>query len=267
MHLTSSPYEQEPSGTADVLSIAKHEEINSAVTDAVQGHIRQRELFQRSTKSYAQYQEESTEPTDESSVEEKNQKVLQAPSYESLSPVNHTVGPGHENTQTEPFTSPENNSEQNVGPSILPIQLRTDRPTQTEATMGHSDYISDYNSDIEDKATVQSLPQHLQQEQLDELKSLRGISTEFPFLVHASVSQSPRSVSQAVTSLTTSGSYDGQNGASTRDKDRVEDLNLFTAAEQDKVLLPGLLQPDLTLSPRLAEMGDTWTEPVHLQGG
>lgn len=274
IHLTSSPYEQEPRGTADVLSIAKHEEINSAVTDAVQGHIRQRELFRRSTKTYAQYHEESTETTVESSTEEKNQKLLHAPSFETLSPVAHTVGPGHQNTQMEPSTSPENNAEQKVGPSILPIQLRKDRPVQIQVTLGHSDYISDYNSDIEDKETVQSPPQHLLQEgrsevkkQFDELKSSRGISTEAPFFVQASVSLSPRSVSPVVTALTTSDSYDGQTEGSIQDKEKAEDINLFTAAVQDKALVPGLLQPDLTLSPRLAELGDTWTEPVHLQGG
>lgn len=255
--------------------MAKHEELNTAVTDAILGHNRQRDLFRRSTKSYAQYPEESTELTDERSAEDKSQKLLHASPHESIPFVDHTVGPGNENTEKEPSTSPENYAEQKLGPSILPIQLRTDRPAQTQVTLGHGDYISLRYSDIdEDKGTVQPLTQlhPLQQKggwevknQFDELRSSRGISTEAPFSAHASVSQSPRNDNPAVTALTTSGSYDGQTGGSTLDKETAEDVNLFTAAEQDKALVPGLLQPDL--SPRLAELGDTWTEPAHLQGG
>ncbi|MCI4389476.1 hypothetical protein PGIGA_G00098580 [Pangasianodon gigas] len=275
-HLASSPLVQEPRGTADVLSSAKHEDMKIAVTDAILGHSRQTELFQRSARSYAQYHEESAEPTDESSAEEKNQKFLPASPYESLPLVDHTGGPGNENTEKELSTSPENYAEQKVGPSILSIQLRTDSPAQTQVTLGNSDYISLHYSDIEDdKGTVQPLtkPLPLKQEggwevknQFDELKSSRGISTEPSFSAHASVSQSPRNVNPAITALTTSSSYDGQTGGSTQDKTRAAEVNLFTAAEQDKALVPGLLQPDLTLSSRLAELGDTWTEPVHLQG-
>lgn len=280
IHLASSPLVQEPRGTADVLSSGKHEEMKIAVTDAILGHVRQIELFRRSAKSYTQYHEESTGPTDESSAEEKNQKFLPASPYESFSLVDHTVGPGNENTEKEPPTSPESYAEQKVGPSILPIQLRTDRPAQTQVTLGHSDYISLRYSDIEeDKGTVQPLtkPRPVKQDggwevktiknQFDELKSSREISTQPPFSAHASVSQPPRNINSAVTSLTTSGGYDGQTGGSTQDKDRAAEINLFTAAEQDKELVPGLLQPDLTLSSRLAELGVTWTELVHLQGG
>ncbi|KAB5539883.1 hypothetical protein PHYPO_G00094300 [Pangasianodon hypophthalmus] len=247
-HLASSPLVQEPRGTADVLSSAKHEDMKIAVKDAILGHSRQIELFQRSARSYAQYHEESAEPTDESSAEEKNQKFLPASPYESLPLVDHTGGPGNENTEKELSTSPENYAEQKVGPSILPIQLRTDSPAQTQVTLGNSDYISLHYSDIEeDKGTVQPLtkPRPLKQEG----------GWEYP-----------RNVNPAVTALTTSSSYDGQTGGSTQDKARAAEVNLFTAAEQDKALVPGLLQPDLTLSSRLAELGDTWTEPVHLQG-
>lgn len=278
IHLASSPLVQEPRGTADVLSIAKHEEMNIAVTGAVQGHVRQRELFQRSAKSYAEYHKESTtEPTDERSPEENNPKLLHVSPYESLPLADHTARPGNEKTEPAPSTSPENYAEQKVGPPILPVQPRMDRPAQTQVTLGHRDYIGLRYSDLEeDKGSVQPLtqPHPLQQEggwevktiknQFDELKNWRGDSTEPSLSAHASVSQSPRNINPAVTVLTTSGGYDRQTGGSTQDKERV---NLFTAAEQDKALVPGLLQPDLTLSSRLAELGDTWTEPVHLQGG
>lgn len=280
IHLASSPLVPEPRGTADVISSPKHEEMKIAVTDVILGHIRQTELFQRSAKSSTQYYEENTEPTDESSVEEKKQKLLPTSPYESLPLVDHTVGPGNDNTEKEPSTSPENYAEQKVGPSILPIQLRTDRPAQTQVTLGNSDYISLRYSDMEeDKGTVQPLtkPRPLKHEgrwevktihnQYDELKNSRGLATESSFSAHASVSQSPRNIKPAVTALTTSGSYDGQTGGFTQDNERVAQVNLFTATEQDKALVPGLLQPDLTLSSRLAELGDTWTEPVHLQGG
>ncbi|KAK3516081.1 hypothetical protein QTP70_005218 [Hemibagrus guttatus] len=175
----------------------------------------------------------------------------------------------------EPSTSPENYAEQKVVPFILPIHLRTDRPEPTQVRLGLSGYISLPYSDIEeDKGTAQPLtkPWPLKQEagwdvktsknQFDELKSSRGISTEPSFSAHAPVSQSPRYVNSAVTALTTSHSYDGQTGGSTQDKKRVAEVNFFTATEQDKALVPGLL----TLSSRLVELGDTWTEPVHLQG-
>lgn len=253
IHLASSHLVQEPIETADV----KHDEMKTAVTDTVLGHIRQKEQFRRSAKPYAQYHEESTESTDESSSP-----------YESLPLVDHTMGPGNENTEKELSTSPENDAEQKVGPSVLPIQLRTDRPAQTQVTLGRSDYISlRYSDTEEDKGTVQPLtkPRPFTQEGGWEVK--RGTSTGPLFSDHASVSQSPKNFNPAVTALTTSHSYDGQTGGSIQDKERVAEVNLFTAAEQDKVLVPGLLQPDLTLSSRLAELGDTWTEPNNLQGG
>ncbi|KAK2864087.1 hypothetical protein Q7C36_003241 [Tachysurus vachellii] len=266
--LASSPFVQEPKGTADVFSSAKHEEMNIAVTDAILGH--KIELFQKSTKSYTQYHEESTEPTYQSSAEEKNLKILPTSPHESLSLIDSTVGPENENTEKEPPTSPENYSERKVGPFILPIQLRTDRPAPTGVTLGHSGYISLPYSDIgEDKGTEQPLTKHegrwdikTNKKKIDELKSSRGISTEPPFFAHASVSQSPRNINPAVTAPTTSHSYDGQTGGSTQDKKSVAEVNYFTATKQDKVLVPGLL----TLSSRLAELGDTWTEPVQLQG-
>ncbi|XP_027005250.2 tau-tubulin kinase 1 isoform X2 [Tachysurus fulvidraco] len=261
--LGSSPFVQEPKGTADVFSSAKHEEMNIAVTDAILGH--KIEMFQKSTKSYTQYHEESTEPTYESSAEEKNLKILPTTPHESLSLMDSTVGPENENTEKEPPASPENYSERKVGPFILPIQLRTDRPAPTRG-----DYISLPYSDIgEDKGTEQPLTKHegrwdikTNKKKFDELKSSRGISTEPPFFAHASVSQSPRNINPAVTTPTTSHSYDGQTGGSTQDKKSVAEVNFFTATKQDKVLVPGLL----TLSSRLAELGDTWTEPVQLQG-
>ncbi|XP_058235448.1 armadillo-like helical domain-containing protein 4 isoform X2 [Hemibagrus wyckioides] len=265
----SSPLVQEPKGTADVFSSVKHEGMKIAITDANLGH--KIELFRRSVKSYTQYHEESTEPTEESSAEEKKQKLLPTSPHESFPLMDHTVGHGIENTEKEPSTSPENYAEQKVAP----IQLRTDRPEPTQVTLGLSGYSSLPYSDIEeDKGTVQPLtkPQPLKQEggwdvktsknQFDELKISRGISTEPSFSAHASVSQSPRNINPAVTALTTSHSYDGQTGGSTKEKKRVAEVNFFTATEQDKALVPGLL----TLSSRLAELGDTWTEPVHLQG-
>lgn len=283
IHLASTPLVPELGETADAVSSARYEEMKIAVTDAILGHVRQTELFPRSTKASTQYHEESTESTDENSAEEKKQKLLPTFPYESLPLMDHTVGPGnYDNAEKEPPTSPENYAEQKVGPSILPVRLRTDRPAQTRVTLGHTDYISLHYSDIEeDKGTVQPLtkPRPLNmkpeggwevktiQNQYDELKISRGPATEPLFSAHASVSQSPRNINPAVTPVTTLGSYDGQTGGFTQGSERVVQVNLFTAIEQDKALVPGLVQPDLTLSSRLAELGDTWTEPVHLQGG
>ncbi|KAI5611266.1 hypothetical protein C0J50_4789, partial [Silurus asotus] len=271
LNLASSTLVQEPQQTANVLYKAKLEEMTIAVTEAIPGHVRQIELFQRNVKSYTQYYKESTETTD--LTEEKNPKPSPASPYVSLPLVDHTVGPG--NTEKEQATFPENYAEQRVAPSILPIHLRTDRPTQPQITLGHSDYISLRYSDAEEAVQPLTKPQPVKQKggrevktikSQFELKSPRGILTESSFSAHASVSQSPRYINPAVTALTITDSYDGQTGGSTQDKDRVAEVNFFTAAEQDKVLVPGLLQPDLTLSSRLADPGDTWTEPVRLQG-
>ncbi|KAF5908492.1 armadillo-like helical domain-containing protein 4 isoform X1, partial [Clarias magur] len=260
-HLASSPLIQEPRRTADVLSSASHEEMNIPAPDAILGHMRQIELFRRSPKSFTQYHEESTSPEDDSSAEDKNEKILPASPYESLPLSGHTVGPGDENAEKESFTSPEEYAEQKVGPSILPIELRTDRPAQTQVTLGHGDYISLRYSDVEENKRRKTI-----KNQFEELKSSRGISTEPPFHAQASVSQLPKNVNPAVTPLTISSRYDGQTGGFTQDREGVAEVNLFTAALQDKALVPGLLQPDLTLSSRLTELGDTWTEPGHLQG-
>lgn len=257
--LASSHLVQEPRRTADIFSNGKHEDLKiAAMEDVVLGHIRQKELFQRSAKSFTQIDEENTEPTDERSSP-----------YESLPLVDHTVGPGNENTEKALSTSPENYAEQKVGPeSMLPIQLRTARPAQSQVTLGHSDYIGLHYSDAEEvKGTVQprTKPRPFTQEGGWEVKE--GISTELQFPNHASVSQSPKNVNPAVTARTTSGSDDGQTGESKQDKERVAEVNLFTTTEQGKPLVPGILQPDLTLSSRLDEVGDTWTEPIHLQEG
>lgn len=252
--LASSHLVQEPRRTADILSNDKHEDLKiAAMEDVVLGHIRQKELFQRRAKSFTQIDKENTEPTDERSSPD-----------ESLPLVDHTVGPGNEKTEKVLSTSPENYAEQKVGPSVLPIQ-RTDRPAQSQVTLGHSDYISLHYSDAEeDKGIVQprTKPRPFTQEGGWEVKE--GISTEPQFSNHASVSQSPKNVNPA---LTTSGSDDGQTGESKQDKERVAEVNLFTTTEQGKALVPGVLQPDLTLSSRLDEVGDTWTEPIHLQEG
>ncbi|KAM9435441.1 uncharacterized protein armh4 isoform 2-T2 [Clarias gariepinus] len=255
-HLASSPLIQEPKVTADVLSSASHEEMKIPATDAILGPIRQTELFRRSPKSFTQYHEESTLPEDDSSAEDKNEKLLLASPYESLPLSGHTVGPGNKNPEKESFTSPEEYAEQKIGPSILPIELRTDRPAQTQVTLGHGDYISLHYSDVEEDKGRKAI---------DEIKSSRRISTE-PFHAQTSVSQLPKNVNPAVTPLTISSRSDGQIGGFTQDREGVAEVNLFTAALQDKALVPGLLQPDLTLSSRLAELGDTWTEPAHLQG-
>ncbi|TSK58018.1 hypothetical protein Baya_3666 [Bagarius yarrelli] len=266
--LPSFPLLQEPRGTAEVLTSIKHKEMRIAVTEGTVEH--KIGVIRRSTKDYSQYREVSTKSTEEGSSKEKIQKLIPASPYESISPVDHTTGPDIENTEKELLTSPEAHAEQKVEPSLLAKQLRTDRPAPTHVSLPHSDYTSLSYSDIEkDEGTKARLLKQGEEwdvrrtkDQFNELKSSREILTEAPYSAYVSVSHSYRNINPAVTTLTISQSSNEQTGGSTQKKERVAKENLFTTAEQDKALAPGLL----TLSSRLAELGDTWTEPAHLQG-
>ncbi|XP_036437704.1 uncharacterized protein LOC118815586 isoform X2 [Colossoma macropomum] len=269
----SSPRVQEwrEPGGAEVLT---RDEGENAMTDGTKGLNRQAELAQTGGEAFARYQEGPNESTE-------NNTYLSASPTDSFSVVGRTLGPGNVNIKVESVTSADQiKPVQKVGPSMALFGLSTDRPAETQVVLGRSEYISPgsllYTDLEEDKGSVQPRTRDLPQEQeggwevetIRKNQSVQLNPTKPPFMVssiaHDSASQSPWTIiNPAATSLTTSGSSDGEAGGSRVAEEEI----LFTAAElQDKALAPGILQPDLTLSSRLPELGGTWTEPLHLQG-
>ncbi|KAI4885407.1 hypothetical protein NFI96_002821 [Prochilodus magdalenae] len=225
---------REPGG-AEVLA---RDEEEVPVTGGTKGLNRQAALAQTGSEAFARYQESSTDSAENST-------------YLSATPTDsrHTLGPGDEKTEMQ-------SADQQVDPSVVPFGLSTDKQT-------------------EESSTLRKIFQQEKEGQMDQPRgrikknqSAQLDPTNPPFMVssiaHDSASQSPWTIiNPPATSLTTSGSSGGETGGS-----RVaEEESLFTATELlDKALAPGLLQPDLTLSSRLPELGGTWTEPLHLQG-
>lgn len=215
---------------------------------------------------------------------EGEQNSLLSTPTESVPVKGPSSGPGHVNTEVESVTAAsasdqinsQNDTVQKLGPSVVPFGQSTGRSTETQVVLGHSDYVRQgsllYTDLEEDKGRLQprtrDLPQEHERgwavESITKKHSAQLNPSEPPSVVsstaHDSTSQSPWTVVNPVaTSLTTSGSRDGEAG--------VAEENLFTASDlQDKAFAPGLLQPDLTLSSREPELGGTWTEPLHLQG-
>ncbi|KAL7871731.1 hypothetical protein SRHO_G00067140 [Serrasalmus rhombeus] len=268
----SSPRVQEwrEPGDAEVLT---RDEGEIAKTDGTKGISGQAELARAGGEAFAWYKGGSNESTENN--------TLSAPPTGSFSVVGRTLRPGNVNVEMESITSVDQiKPVQKVGPSMSLFGLSTDRPAETQVVLGRSEYIRPgsllYTDLEEDKGSVQPRTRDLLQEQeggwevetIKKNQSAQLNPTKPPFMVssitHDSASQSPWTIiNPAVTSLTTSGSSDGEIGGSRVAEEEI----LFTAAElQDKALAPGLLQPDLTLSSRLPELGGTWTEPLHLQG-
>ncbi|KAK1795571.1 hypothetical protein P4O66_001066 [Electrophorus voltai] len=281
----------EPRGTAEVLPSAKQEE-EDAVTGVSDRQNRQVGLVNARAKPYAQYQEAFNKSIDESSSEEKNKSPSSATISESIAAVEHTLGLGNVNTMRDlvSLTTISTSAADQIntqkytvqnGKSKLSHGVSNDRPAQTQAELGHSDNLRSgrllYNNAEEDTGTFQPLTstpfQEIEEWKVKGVKKnisakfspkhWGGVSTEPPFFI-----QSPWAIGPVVTSLTTSGSSNGQSRGATGDNERVAEESLFTTSElQDKAVAPGFLQPDLTLSSRQAALGVTWTESLHLQGG
>lgn len=259
---------QEPGGGAEV---SARDEGEFSVTNVKKG------LVQKGVEAHARSQKGSSESTDVSLVD-KNSTDLPATPTESVSVVARTIS-GLAIKEMEPVTSPNvgdqmKHAVQKVGLSVVPFWLSTDRPAETQVILGHSDFDRPgsllYTSLRDDKGSVQLLTRDLPQEQEGGIEvetakrnqSEQLSQTEPPFMVSSSASQSPWTIISPAT-IAPSDISDGEDRGS-----RAVEESLFTATElQDKALAPGLLQPDLTLSSRLPELGGTWTEPLHFQGG
>ncbi|XP_026851483.2 armadillo-like helical domain-containing protein 4 isoform X7 [Electrophorus electricus] len=280
----------EPRGTAEVLPSAKQEE-EDAVTGVSDRQNRQVGLVNARAKPYAQYQEAFNKSIDESSSEEKNKSPSSATISESIAAVEHTLGLGNVNTMRDlvSLTTISTSAADQIntqkytvqnGKSKLSHGVSNDRPAQTQAELGYSDNLRSgrllYNNAEEDTGTFQPLTstpfQEIEEWKVKGVKKnisakfspkhWGGVSTEPPFFI-----QSPWAIGPVVTSLTTSGSSNGQSRGATGDNERVAEESFFTTSElQDKAVTPGFLQPDLTLSSRQAALGVTWTESLHLQG-
>ncbi|XP_076874038.1 uncharacterized protein armh4 isoform X2 [Brachyhypopomus gauderio] len=293
MQLHSSlrlPEWQEPGRIAEVLPSAKHQE-EDAVTEVAVRQSRHVDQVHARAQPYAQYQDASAESIDESSPEDKNMSLSSATPSESTAAVDHSLEPGDVNpmrklvrlVSTSTSVAGQINLQKYTGQSEKPskqlLGVNTDRPAQTQVELGRSDNLrpgSLFHSNVEENNTLpvsfQPLTTAPSQEQEELMVNIKenisaklnpkhwiGVSTEPQFF-----NQSPLAIGPVITSLTTSGSSNGQTRGATGYNERVAEDSLFTASEvQDKARR--FLQPDLTHISRLADLQDTWTESGHLQ--